>query len=107
VSQPRLYVLRETVRALVDDFLVSPKGREKRYCTSFRPDEMRTCLHAIPVGAYWDGTTHNEWCAYHECVQVVLWFECHKMTSKCNSWTPWMLDRLRRAKVPIAAEFLP
>lgn len=107
MSQPRQYVPEAIVRSLVDDFLASRKGRERAYCSAFRPDDMRTCLCCIPVGAFWDGRESGYWIAYHEAVQVVLWFQCHKLTAHCDAWTPWMLDALRKAKVSIAKEFLP
>lgn len=107
MTQPRQYVPLAVVHNLVDAFLASRKGLEHSYCSSFDPDQMRTTLQSVPARAHWDGTQQMEFAAYHEAVQVVLWFQCSKMTAHCNSWTPWMLDHLRKAKVPIAAEFLP
>jgi hypothetical protein len=103
MTQPRQYVAEDVVRGLVDAYLASGHS----HCSSFRPDAMRAVLAEIPVRAFWDGKEQGKWIAYHEAAQIVLWFECHKMTASCNDWTPWMLDRLKKAKKPIAKEFLP
>lgn len=95
MSQPRLLVPTTAVREMVADFLASPKGRAKRYCSSFDPSEMVPALAAIPEVI--EGAV-----SFHEASAVIGKFECYKLTAFCNAWTPWMRDRLNKLKYPEA-----
>lgn len=93
-KQRRQVVARDVVEGLVDAFLASPKGRDHGYCTSFRPTDMKLALANLPDFA--PGLVD-----YNSASEVLNVFECHKMTGRCNSWTPWMRNRLREAKRPL------
>lgn len=94
MSQDRLVVPRDLVASLVDDFLASRKGRDGFYCSNFAPDEVREALRSLPVVAY-DAVD------FHAASRVITEYECHKAAGRCNTWTPWMRQRLNAAKFPL------
>ena len=85
-GQEPFFVLREVVEALVDDFLAT----KRHYCDAFRPDLMRAMMEQAVAG--------STAIPYHDVTTLLRFFECRKLTADCNSWTPWMRERCRRAK---------
>jgi hypothetical protein len=94
MTQRTLVVSRALVDGLVSAFLASKKGRDHRYCSSFRPADMEAVFRALPG---------LDVVSFQAASQVVTAFECPKMTTDCNAWTPWMRHRLNQNKFTLAS----
>jgi len=84
-ATPCLVVPTECVLNLVNDFLRSGK----RYCSTFDPKGLQAAFMSLPER--WT----PRYVDFHEAGRVLDHFECDKLTASCNTWTPWMRQRLR------------
>lgn len=88
---PHNVVPTVVVNGLVELFLASRKGRNSEYCGTFRPEIIKHDLCAVPEVA--PGLKDASAVA-----NVLEKHRCYKLTTWCDSWTPWMKARLAQSR---------
>lgn len=85
------HIPTKIVHSLVDDFLTSYKGRTGFYCSKFDKEMMKLHFQALKE-------SKPGHISYNDVSAVIMQHHCCKLAANCNSWTPWMLERLKQTK---------